>query len=170
MSQSLLTKWYANPQSIKEAQQNIARLNQHQQIRYRRGIGCRICQLQLLIAHFWLDADIKPEIETLLQQNQHQRRFNALINLVYGQLLISKRLNGAHHFLNEAFKLSSPLLTTENYFKIYHQHQLLKALPLNEKALPAEDLKTLITMAEVILRFPQQKKHKYRFDPSDLYG
>jgi hypothetical protein len=170
MINSMLTKWYANPQSIDEARSHIIKTSQRLQQHYRRGTGCRFCQLQLSISAFWLGEDVKPQIEKLLFQHQNQRRFTALINLVYGQLLMSQRLKDARYYLDEGFKQASPLLTNSDYFKIHHQHQLLKIIPLEDKPLPATDLKTLINMAEVISKFPQQEPRKYHYDPSDLYG
>ncbi len=170
MVNSLLTKWYANPHNADEANRQTEIANIRLQQHYRRGVVCRLCQLQLIIASFWLGEEIKPQIERLLFQHQKHRRFKALINLVYGQLLMSQRIHDAHHYLDEGFKLASPLLTNSDYFKIHYQHQLLKLIPLEKSPLPAADLKTLVNMAEVISRFPTQQKAKYLYDPSDLYG
>jgi hypothetical protein len=130
------------------------------------GLGCRI---QLMIARHWLGDDIDSDYRNL---DLSDRRAIALVELVYGQLLMSKKLKGAMHHLDVGFELATELMQAGEYFLLRERHRLLAHLPLSERPSAPQDLRTLLTEARVIerLKFANSQPRVPTFDPSDTIG
>ena len=163
-----LARWYGTPLAVDQARTLLAAVEQRRtRARSRR---CRTCLLQAAIARFWLGEDIAADIEhlnALLRTTPHGA---ALVELIYGQLLMSRRLCGAILHLDQGFRRASRLLTADDYFVLLRRHQLLARLPLSDNALPPANLATLVTTAAVIVRLEPHPRSGRRRDTGDIYG
>ncbi|GAB4301356.1 MAG: hypothetical protein Kow0096_22120 [Thiohalomonadaceae bacterium] len=165
-----LGMWHGDPLAAAAAQALLARARQRQR-RGQRQRRCRTCALQELVARYWLGEDMAALYHhalPLLRRSAHGR---ALLELITGQLLLSRRLNGARQHLERGFHLASRLFTPADYLAVLKRQQQLACLPLGDTPLPAATLTQLLTTAQVIERMeggrrPPQGKH----DPTDLYG
>lgn len=162
-----LARWYGNPLAADQARTLLTTAEQRRtRARSRR---CRTCLLQAVIARFWLGDDVTADVgrlSALLRTTPHGA---ALVELIYGQLLMSRRLHGAMSHLDRGFHRASRLLAADDYFILLRRHQLLARLPLSDGALPAANLATLMTTAAVIARM-EPHPHSVQRDAGDIYG
>lgn len=125
-------------------------------------------RLAELIAGFWLGRavalDHRSLIATLPPESQ------ALVELVYGQLLISRKLAGALEHLHRGFMLAVPQLEPGEYFTLLRRHELLRALPLHTTASAALTLADLLTEARVIRRFQPHGRRRTAHPHDDTLG
>ncbi|MCW8829447.1 MAG: hypothetical protein OQK94_10375 [Gammaproteobacteria bacterium] len=169
---SILGRWYANPLPPDEARQLLARSEQREQECKRHGGNTFTCQLQIMVSRFWLNETIHDHylmLRPVAARNAHGR---VLLELVYGQLLISKRLAGGMPHLEEGFKQAFRLFAASDYLQVMNRHRLLRQLPLADTPTPAEPLEALLTTARVIERMKQSDKLRpaLEHDPKDTYG
>lgn len=144
-----LGHWYAEPltHAVAEAQLRQAQHLQHQAHRARSR--CSACPFHELIARFWLGRSIDVLTAQLSHAGNPPRR-RALTELVRGQLLMSRRLDGAMERLRNGFYLAGPYLQAVEYFQILKRHELLAYLPLGHRPAPAQGLAALLREAQVI--------------------
>jgi hypothetical protein len=167
---TLLGDWHADPLDMEAARTLLAAAQQ----RRRRGTRqrrCRTCQLQEMIARYWLGEDIAMlyrDAAPLLQGSAHGR---ALLELVVGQLLQSRRRRGAQQHLERGFHLGSRLFTPADYLAVLNRHQQLARLPPGDAPQPAATLAQLLVTARVIERLEGRARRPHgKHDPTDLYG
>ncbi len=86
------------------------------------------------------------------------RREQALLELVYGQLLASRKLAGAAGHLERGFALAAPWLSTREYFDLVRRHERLSSLRLSDGPAPAQGLQALLTEAAVTRRLRHQPR------------
>jgi hypothetical protein len=125
-------------------------------------------RLAELISGFWLGRavalDHRSLIATLPPESQ------ALVELVYGQLLISRKLAGALEHLDRGFTLAVPQLEPGEYFTLLRRHELLRALPLHATASAAQSLSDLLTEARVIRRLQPHGRRRTAHPHDDTLG
>lgn len=104
-------------------------------------------------------------------QHRHSPRALALLHLIYGQLLASRRRPDAASHLDEGFRLATHLLHPEDYFALLNRHRLLAALPEAPLGEPLP-LRALLESAAVKQRLEslQPQRPAYSRNPNDLYG
>ncbi len=161
-----LALWYAEPLSPAQAER-LAAWAKARRLGLRRPAP--LAGLGELIARFWLGQPTYTLYERLAQTPQGAHR-RALVELVHGQLLMSRRLAGAHHHLHRGFELAYPLLSARDYLHLLRRHEALAPLPLAQTPSPAEGLADLLRVAGVIRRLQPQHRGHYSRDPNDLYG
>lgn len=167
---SLLGLWHGDPLGTPAAQTLLARAQQRQR-RGHRQRRCRSCVLQELIARYWLGEEIGPLYRHALPLLQGSAHGRALLEIITGQLLLSRRLNGARQHLEEGFHRASRLFTPSDYLAVLKRQQQLSYLPLGDTALPAAPLSELLTTAQVIERMAgSSRRSRGKHDPTDLYG
>jgi hypothetical protein len=146
-----LTGWYADPMDAPAAQALLDRA--HRRLRSRLCRGGRCFQLHVLrmICHHWLQSDSALDFRQLsvLAIDDSER---ALVELVYGQLLISGKCLPARQHLARGFSLAARHLDTVDYLLLLRRHDLLKYLPLSGSPVAAQDLRSLQKEAAVIRR------------------
>lgn len=146
-----LSAWHAEPltQAAAQALLNDVRISMRKNVIQNRQILA--LRLQEMIARFWLGYPIVMMYETLIAQtwNDNDR---ALIELVYGQLLMSKKLQGASVHLHKGFGLARKALGPEEYFLLMNRHNLLDFLVLSKTPATGQNLQTLLNEAGVIQR------------------
>ena len=169
---SILGRWYAEPQTFTEANQHYAAANHRLERRLRHGGGTLCCRLQLMCAKFWLDKEISNDYQGLLHPASRTPHGRALLELVYGQLLMTRQLAGAGEHLERGFNLATHLFTASDYFTVMNRHRRLRHLPLTNHSSSPSSLKHLLVTAQVIERMeqPEKKRGEYKFDNRDTYG
>ncbi len=170
----LLAHWFAEPRSPMEAQAQWDRAEHRHASCLRQGRRSLLPRLQQLCARYWLGQTIEADYQQLHAQCQrrHSRRALALLELCYGQLLISRgQIDGLPH-LREGFALARELLGATDYFIVHRRHQLLALLPDAQPPGKAQTLEQLLTTAGVIARMQQgwPRRGPYQHDPNDTYG
>lgn len=173
MSQpSILGRWYVVPLSAEEAHQAMAEATRRLERRLRHGGGTLCCRLILMQGRFWTGFDVSDDYRGLQHLAANTPHGRALLELVYGQLLLSRQLNGAAEHLDKGFGLARHFFTAGDYFAVLNRHRLLRHLPLSEQPSPPSSLEQLLVMARVIERLeqPEKKRGDYNFDKHDTYG
>lgn len=169
-----LGRWHGDPLASQQATALRAQALQRYQdtASHRRQRRCHSCTLQLLIAHYWLEGAADDEYEQLKQRLRNTAHGRALLELIYGQLLMSARREPAMTHLQRGFELASKLFTPADYLQVLKRHQQLALLPLTAQGLPAATLQELLTTAGVIERLQRGQAPRLRkpHDPNDLYG
>jgi len=170
--QTLLGRWYAEPLTATQAQQLLDKSTRRLEGRLRHGGNTLCCRLAQMQARFWLGKPIEEYYLSLHHLASRSAHGLALLELVYGQLLISRRLGGAVMHLQRGFELARPLFAPGDYFQVLERHRLLRQLPLSDTPGPAESLQQLLTTARVIERLerPEERRGSYRHDRHDTYG
>ncbi len=169
MLELALKDWHADPQSREQAQSLLTEVQEQRRRAAHAGEACPQCGVWELIAHFWLGRNVQPEFENLVKVTAEADR-KALVQLVYGQLLLSRKLSGADDYLQRGFLLATPFLEAGAYFQVMKRHALLTTLPLSHQPAPPASLQTLETEARVIQKFRGQTRPPQSGDGKDTLG
>lgn len=161
---ALLARWYATPLDRDAAAELLHRAQQREALRVRRGKSCYTCRLQRMVAHYWLGKEIDEEFHALTQRLRNTAHGRILAELIYGQLLMSQRRNGAMAALDHAFHAACHLLTPSDYFVLFKRHNLLRRLPLGTEGQKRLSLEALLTTAAVIKRMTNTQQVMARKD------
>jgi hypothetical protein len=103
-----------------------------------------------LVCGFWRHTNSIPCYAALA--GARSRRERALLELVQGQLLASRKLYPAGLHLAHGFALAAPWLAAAEYFELLRRHQMLAGLRLTESPAPAQVLAELLSEAKVSRR------------------
>lgn len=164
-----LTGWYADPMDAPAAQVLLDRA--HRRLRSRLCCGGRCFQLHVLrmLCHHWLQSDSALDFRQLsaLASDDSER---ALVELVYGQLLISGKRLPAWQHLERGFSLAARLLDTVDYLLLLRRHDLLEYLPLSGSPVAAQDLQSLLKEAAVISRLRGNERRVHKSSHRDTLG
>ena len=144
-----LGAWYAEPLAAPAARRLLERARDRQQQAYAAGADGAAGAVQEMIARFWLGQPVESQYRNLLK-TAGDEGVRALAELVYGQLLMSRRLRGANRHLRAAFARAAALLAPADYFAVMKRHELLGHLPLRATPSPPLDLDALLREAAVI--------------------
>ena len=148
-----LAGWYAQPLTATAAAGLHTAARRSVQSVLARGaargqpLAARLAEL---IAGFWLGRTVTHDYRSLAAT--YPPEAVALVELIYGQLLISRKLTGAWTHLERGFTLAIPQLSPADYFALLRRHELLRMLPLGTEASAARTLPDLLTEARVIRR------------------
>ncbi len=169
MNAKALSAWYANPLGYDEAQQQLAEVRG--QFRQAHDASQLQLRLQEIIARYWLGRDVSGDIETL-QATCKDDRCSALVKLVYGQLLISRKLQGAMNYLHQGFQQATDLFSAAEYLEVMRRHERLKYLVLNERPAEGRSLSDLLKEADVIRELKGKEDYHcdVRGDRADTLG
>ena len=146
-----LAGWYAAPMTRSAAADLLTRSQSVIQQRLREGSDWYQLHLLVMLCLFWQGADVKTGYCEAIRcfPGQHAR---ALLELVTGQLLVSRKLSGAGAFLARGLQLATDLLPNRDYFMLLRRHEMLARLPLSNTPSPAQNLPELLVEAAVISR------------------
>ena len=149
--QAGLASWFAVPLTVEQAQAALSEVRHS--LRGGRAAQQRLFTMRLaeIILRYWAGYDIEPNYRTLLALLNEQRE-RALLDLCYGQLLISRKQESAWRHLDKGFTAAVHLLEPEDYFTVLKRHQLLRQLPLGSLPSEAAPLAALLAEARVIAR------------------
>ena len=157
--------WYATPLSVEAAESLGA---QARQARQRALAGHRSLfapQLAELIAGFWLGRDIALDYRSLQATLPADRA--AIAEIVYGQLLMTRKLLGAGDRLRHGFRRAVAQLAPDEYLALLRRHELLGALVLTSSPAVPQTLAELLREAGIIRRlerYPIRKHVLHRRD------
>lgn len=161
---ALLARWYATPLDRDAAVALLHAAQQREAVRVRRGKSCYTCRLQRMVAHYWLGKEIDEEFHALTQRLRNTAHGRILVELIYGQLLMSQRRSGAMAALDHAFHAAHHLLTPGDYFVLFKRHNLLRRLPLGTEGQKGLFLDELLTTSAVIERMTNMQQTGGRRD------
>jgi hypothetical protein len=169
---NILGSWYADPLSPDESTTLFEQSEKREARRKRHGGNTLACKIQKMIAEFWLDRDIRDTYQMLKPAAERSAHGRALLELIYGQLLLSRRLSDGLTHLDHGFRLAANLFTAGDYLEVMNRHRLLRQLPLADTPATAEPLEALLISAQVIERMKRSgnTRPSYRHDPKDTYG
>lgn len=169
---NILGRWYAEPLEAVSAQRLFDLATKRLEKRLRHGGGTLCCRLQLMRAKFWQGAEVHNDYEALQHLAARTSHGRALLELAYGQLLLSRQLTGALEHLDKGFDLARNLFSASDYFTVMNRHRHFRHLPLAKHPSAPSSLEQLLVMAQVIERLekPEKKRGKYDFDKHDTYG
>jgi hypothetical protein len=102
-----------------------------------------------LLGHFWMGVSISLEYQQLVAFAIAQRD-RALLEVVYGQLLLSRRQQPAMLHLERGFRLAARYLAATDYFLLVRRHDLLRHIPLSDVPVAPQGLQSLLAEAAVI--------------------
>jgi hypothetical protein len=104
-----------------------------------------------MICHYWMHSDCAFEYRQLSALADDDKEL-ALLELVYGQLMISRKRLPARQHLARGFSLAARYLDTAEYFLVVRRHELLACLALSGPPAFPRNLQSLLTEAAVIRR------------------
>lgn len=144
-----LADWYGDPLS-KDMAQTLTAITQHElRSRLCEGDSCFQLHVLLIACDYWIGASIEMAYEQLAASTSDVRE-SALLELVYGQLLISCKYRQAPGHLGNGFSLAVDFLDSSDYFCLVRQHELLNYLPVSSTPSEPLELESLLTEAGVI--------------------
>jgi len=149
--QASLGAWYGEPLAAVDAGRLCAEAERL--LRYRLCAGRPVFQLQVLqlLGRYWMGNSISLDYRQLAASTRVQRD-RALLELVFGQLLLSRKLRPALQHLDNGFRLAVEHLEVVDYFRLVRRHDLLRYLPLSDEAAAPQGLQSLLAEAAVIRR------------------
>jgi hypothetical protein len=164
-----LTGWYADPLAAAEAQALLDRADRRLRSRLCRGGRCFQLHVLRMICHHWLQSDSALDFRQLsaLASDDSER---ALVELVYGQLLISGKRLPARQHLARGFSLAARHLDTVDYLLLLRRHDLLEYLTLSGSPVAAQDLRSLLNEAAVISRLRGNERRVHKSSHRDTLG
>jgi len=144
-----LAAWYGEPLASGYAEHLYAETEKA--LMQRLCAGLPVFQLQLiqLLCHYWMELSVALEYLQLTALASGKRD-RALLELVYGQLLLSRRRKPALQHLDHGFRLATDYLEATDYFLLVRRHDLLRYLPLSEADAAPQGLHSLLAEAGVI--------------------
>jgi len=144
-----LSEWYATPLTRSRLVYLQSALQQELQTRLCNGISCYALHVLQLVCRFQCRIDVELDYQQLLAAVQNVPE-QALLELIYGQLLASCKQTGAHQHLHDGFALAAEYLSSAEYFRLVRQHELLRWLVLSDAASAPQQLQSLLAEAAVI--------------------
>jgi len=167
--QASLAAWYAGPLAagtLTDLQQAAA-----------SGLQSRLCQggssfqpqLLQLVCRFLDGMEIEPGYRQL-RATLHDKREMALLELVVGQLLISRKLQPATRHLEQGFRQAAGYLESGDYFRLVRRHELLGYLVLGERPAMPQPLDVLLSEAAVIRRLRGDAGQRSEYAHHDTVG
>jgi len=164
-----LAAWYADPLGRSVAEDLYTGAEQALQARLREGVPGFQLQVLQLVCRFWLAEVITLEYERL-RVSAAGACEQALLELVYGQLLVSCKYRQAHRHLERGFSLAAPQLDSADYFRLVRRHELLGFLCMSDTASLPQTLDALLAEAAVIRCLQQGTGRHYRSAHFDTVG
>lgn len=167
--QPALVTWYGEPPGADAAAVLCHRAQRELQQRLCLNHGAFPLHVLQLLCDFWHRADGASRYETLVAAVAG-RREQALLELVYGQLLMSRKLRPANAHLALGFELAAPWLSTVSYFELLRRHEMLACLRLTDRPAPAQGLAALLSEAAVIRCLQGRDKRRRTNEHRDTLG
>jgi len=162
--------WYANPMDEATARRLLLHGQRRVQQAHRDGDSDLYGELEQLLARFALAEAVGAQLDFLVQAAGDPGK-RGLLLLLQGQLLISRRLDGAMDKLEQGFELARDVFLAGDFFVVMKRHELLAELPLLPQPRPQTDLSALLSEASAIrrLRGPRGAR-RWRHDGGDTLG
>ena len=153
-----MADWHADPLSQTQANQLLEQITSEHRQAVLSNRNLFYINLAEVVVRFSTKGGLTHELELLLKTEKDAKHY-ALLSLVYGQLLMSRKISGALSQLQTGLQLTSPYLTNAGYFRILKRHTILSYLPLHKQPFPPATLVQLVNEARVIRKLNPQKIH-----------
>lgn len=163
-----LAGWYAAPLASPRAGELHAQARLAMQRALAIAGSAELPRLAQLIAGFWLGHAVEHDYRSLAATLAPDRQ--ALMELIYGQLLISRKRIGAMEHLRRGFALAAPKLAPADYFTLLRRHELLQSLALSAAGAAPLDLPDLINEARIVKQFRTGRGIPAGHKPDDTLG
>ena len=144
-----LAAWYGEPVAAADAEWLCAGTEKTLRSRLCAGLPAFQLHVLQLLGHFWMDVSIALEYKQLAA-SATGKRDRALLEIVYGQLLFSRRQRSALEHLDRGFRLAAGYLEAADYFLLVRRHELLRHIPLSAAQAAPQGLQSLLAEAGVI--------------------
>lgn len=144
-----LAAWYAEPLAATDAEHLNAATERAMRSRLCAGQPVFPLHVLQLLCHYWMAVSISLEYRQLSASATGQRD-QALLEIVHGQLLLSRRQWPALQHLDRGFSLAARHLEATDYFLLVRRHDLLRHLPLSAAPAAPQGLQSLLAEAAVI--------------------
>jgi len=164
-----LAGWYADPIGTPAARALLDAAQRQLQTCLRQGDRCFPLHLLSMICHYWMHSDCAFEYRQLSALADDDKKL-ALLELVYGQLMISRKRLPARQHLARGFSLAARYLDTAEYFLVVRRHELLACLALSGLPALPRNLQSLLTEAAVIRRLREGVQRSYQNTHCDTLG
>ena len=166
-----LNLWYGDPLTKYQAEQLLQFSLEKRKQALFDGQDCFSYQIKEMIARFFLNLNINVEHKTLVHSMQDEQKI-ALIELVFGQLLMSRKLDNAPTHLKSGFSIAQKYVSPADYFSVAKRHELLDRLKLGKKPSEAKTLASLLIEASIIkqLETTNGLNNRYPKNPNDTLG
>ena len=149
--QPALTTWYGEPPPATEVAALQARSREALQLNLCRERAAFVLHVLQLACDFWSRGEAGSTYESLAVVAANRRDL-ALLELVYGQLLMGRKLSPAGEHLARGFRLAVPWLSSAGYFELVRRHERLDCLRLTDTPAPPQGLAALLAEAAVVQR------------------
>jgi len=164
-----LAAWYGEPLAAADAEQLFAVTEKALRSRLCAGLPAFRLHVMQLLCHFWMDISVSLEYPQLAASVAAQPD-RALLEIVYGQLLLSRRLRPAQEHLDRGFSLAAGYLEATDYFLLVRRHELLRHIPLSAAAAAPQGLQSLLAEAAVIRQLQGAMRPACRDSRYDTIG
>jgi hypothetical protein len=144
-----LAAWYGEPLAVADAERLLTNTEKALRIRLCAGLPVYPLHVLQLLLRYWLDSNLLPEYPQLATAATGKRD-RALLEIVYGQLLLSRRQWPALQHLDRGFRLAAGYLEATDYFLLVRRHDLLRHIPLADTPVAPQGLQALLAEAAVI--------------------
>jgi len=134
-----------------------------------QGGAVLVPRLREAVICYWLGESLE-ELWAQLRAVVDSEREQALVELLYGQLLTAVKRSGAIDALQHAFLLAHNDLDAEGYFEVLRRHEELVCLNLRDQPSEPQGLESLLTEAAVIRRMQGCPKLQSTKEPIDTLG
>jgi len=150
-----LSDWYAQPTTVEAAEESLKAVRQRRKQQESDILSLRI---EEIIARYWLGRDIRGDVQNY-QASYQSEAHRALITIIYGQLLMSRKREGAMEYLDEGFRMAINHFQGAAYLEVMRRHDQLRYIVLGPQPLPGLSLKELLQEAEVIKKLKGKTDH-----------
>jgi hypothetical protein len=168
-AQPALAAWYADPLPHQQARMLLEMARCKRQACLCRGESCFRLEVLQLVCRYWLDSNAELEYRQLASLAMEEAE-QALLELVYGQLLISRKLQAAHRHLERGFSLAAQRLDSADYFALVRRHERLGWLHLTQIPARPVPLQPLLNEAAVIARLTESQRATHARTHYDTVG
>jgi hypothetical protein len=167
--QASLAAWYGEPLAASDAGRLCA--DAERLLRSRLCTGLPVFQLQVmhLLGRYWMGSSISLEYRHLAASTRVQRD-RALLEIVFGQLLMSHKQRPALRHLDSGFRLAAKHIEAVDYFRLVRRHDLLRYLPLSDEAAAPQGLQSLLAEAAVIRQLRGAERYACGVSHHDTVG
>jgi hypothetical protein len=164
-----LADWYATPMAPRQVDVLLPVVEHAVQQRLRAGACCFEARLLGLICRWWQQREVQTTCEELRQTAASPHQL-ALLHLIYGQLLASRKLEPAMEWLASGFRYAAGLVTSAEYFRLLRRHEVLGRLTFGTSPAAAQDLPALLAESAVIERLQRGTRAGYTHGHLDTLG
>ncbi len=166
-----LQAWYADPLPAARVRPLLETVRAHR-LRKSSAPGKPFAlALQEWLGRFWLGRATDADYHSVRSQAENARD-RALVELIRGQLSMSRKLSGAMQQLDAGLALAADLLEARQYLVVLKRHEVLRHLALSAQPALAQDLASLLCEARVQLRLKRSmgRTQRHPSDPYDTFG